>query len=202
MLVTASDGFVFLIKNSLVKIAQIITAVFFTGFSLTVYGATTHKTKPENKKIFHEAPLTQEIIGKAFVLDGDSLRVAGNDIRLVKIDAPEYSQECYFQRKKYPCGQVSRDFLVHLAGGKKVKCVYAEKDMYQRFLAECFVGEKSINEELVRNGMAIVYNFSHAEGDKKIEDLTKLEKIAKKEKLGVWRGAFQLPKDYRKKHKK
>ena len=180
----------------------LITAVFFTGFSLTVYGAAAHQSKPEAEKIFDEAPLTQEIIGKAFVLDGDSLRVAGNEIRLVRIDAPEYKQLCYFERKKYPCGQVSRDFLVELAGGKKVKCLYAEKDMYERFLAECFVGEKSINEELVKNGMAIVYNFANVQGDKKLIALTKLEKAAKKEKLGVWRGAFQLPKDYRKNHKK
>ena len=52
-----------------------------------------------------------------------------------------------------------------------------------------------INEELVKNGMAVIYNFT--ESDKKMDEL---EVAAKKQKIGIWQGAFQLPKEYRKAH--
>ena len=55
----------------------------------------------------------------------------------------------------------------------------------------------SINQEIIKNGMAVIYNFGN--GDPKLDEL---ELQAKNNHLGIWRGAFQLPKDYRKSHKK
>jgi len=126
------------------------------------------------------------------------MKVGKKELRLFGLDAPEYSQTCFNEKKQeYACGQVSRDFLINLAGGKDVNCFFAEKDKYDRFLSKCFVGKVSINEELVKNGMAVVYNFT--ESDEKMDEL---EKEAKAKKIGLWQGAFQLPKDYRKSHPK
>lgn len=124
------------------------------------------------------------------------MKVGGKEVRLVGIDAPEYSQTCFNEKNsEYECGKKSRDFLIKLAGGKEVKCFYAEKDKYDRYLGKCFVGEVSINEEILKNGMAVIYNFAETE-----EKMTKLEAQAKEKKLGIWQGTFQLPKDYRKAH--
>ena len=132
--------------------------------------------------------------GKAFALDGDSIKVGKKEVRLFGLDAPEYKQKCLDQNnQEYGCGIISHDFLTKLINGKKVECVYAEKDKYDRFLGKCFIGEVSINEEIVKNGMAVIYNFTESS-----DKMDNLEKQAKATKIGIWRGSFELPKDYRK----
>jgi endonuclease YncB( thermonuclease family) len=134
--------------------------------------------------------------GKGFALDGDSIKVGKKEVRLFGLDAPEYKQQCLDQNnQEYSCGIISHEFLTKLATEKKVECVYAEKDKYDRFLGKCFVGEASINEEIIKNGMAVIYNFTESS-----EEMDALEAEAQKKKSGIWRGAFQLPKDYRKSH--
>ncbi len=138
----------------------------------------------------------KEFSGTAKVIDGDSIRVDDREVRLFGLDAPEYSQSCFeASGREYHCGNISYRFLQDLAEGKKVTCHYAEKDKYNRFLGKCEVGEVSINQEIVKNGMAVIYNFT--ESDDKMDEL---EASAKEQKLGLWQGAFQLPKEYRKSH--
>ena len=42
------------------------------------------------------------IIGKAKIIDGDTININLNKIRLHGIDAPETKQNCIFQKKKWP----------------------------------------------------------------------------------------------------
>lgn len=183
-----------------------IFTFFFAGIfcAALALSATSANSQSNNFRVKSHPQFNQKFSGSAFVLDGDSLRVGKKEVRLFGIDAPEYSQTCFDSKKKeYACGQISRDFLISLAGGKKVECLYAQKDKYDRYLSKCFVVDAdknspnnlSINEELVKNGMAVIYFFGEAD-----EKMEKLEEGAKASKIGVWRGAFQLPKDYRKSH--
>jgi endonuclease YncB( thermonuclease family) len=134
--------------------------------------------------------------GRALVIDGDSIKVDGKEVRLLGLDAPEYNQTCFDEKnKEYICGQVSRDFLVSLIAKKQVRCFYDEKDRYGRFLAECFVGQILINEKLVEKGMAVIYDFAQSTAK-----MNFLEMQAKESKAGIWKGAFELPKNYRKSH--
>lgn len=167
-------------------------------FSLLFDSTKSVKIKP-NVPVAETHP-DQQYQGLAQVTDGDSIKVEGNNTRLVGIDAPELKQECFNAKKeKYACGVVSKEFLFNLAHNKKVVCYYSGKDVYQRFLSECFIeGEEiSINEKIIANGMAVVYSFSSH--NQKLEDL---EQKAKINKIGIWQGAFQLPKDYRKQHRR
>lgn len=179
------------------KILNFFCAVFLGIFSVTIFLTT----KPANSqdtafRVKSHPQFNKNFSGKAFVLDGDSIKVGGKEVRLFGLDAPEYHQLCFDEKNnEYACGQVSRAFLVNLANGKQVECLYAEKDKYDRYLGKCSVEGISINQELVKNGMAIIYNFT--ESDEKMDEL---EANAKKQKLGVWRGTFQKPKDYRKEH--
>lgn len=144
--------------------------------------------------------LSQELDGIAKVVDGDTIIVNDKRIRLIGIDAPEMKQECLDgDNNKYLCGVSSKDFLFELIDNKEVKCFYATLDLYKRYLAKCFIEDLNINETLVKEGMAVVYTF----GAKDL-DLILLEQQAKEDKIGVWKGAFEMPKDYRKsrKHKK
>ncbi len=178
---------------------NIFTAVFLGVFCATIFVVATSENASSQSQYFRvksHLQFNKNFVGKASVIDGDSLKVGNREVRLFGIDAPEYHQNCFDEKnKEYACGQASRDFLVDLAQKREVKCIYAEKDKYERFLGKCFVGNIYINEELIKNGMAVIYNFT--ESDDKMDEL---ESEAKKQKIGIWQGAFQLPKDYRKSH--
>lgn len=123
--------------------------------------------------------------GKAKVIDGDSLKVGNKEIRLYGIDAPEYKQKCLNKiNQEYSCGIDSLNFLAKLVDGKKIICYYANKDKYNRYLSNCYYENIFINEEIIKNGMAVIYNFS--ENNINIENL---EKLAKSNKIGIWQGS-------------
>jgi len=190
------------------KFLNIFTAIFFGIFVIIAFDVAASKPAGSQNyglRVKSHPQFNKKFSGNTFVLDGDSIKVGNKEVRLFGLDAPEYNQTCFNEKKaEYPCGQVSRDFLINLANGKEVECFYAIKDKYDRFLSKCFivglakdgiVNKVSINESLVKNGMAVIYNFTESD-----EKMDALEAEAKTKKLGIWRGAFQLPKDYRKAH--
>lgn len=177
---------------------NIVTFIFLGAFTLTLFEIAISKpSKSQNSRFVKSHPqFSKSFSGIASVIDGDSIRVGENEVRLVGIDAPEYLQTCFDENnQEYFCGKASHVFLLELAHKKEVECFYSSKDRYNRFLAKCFVNKISINEELLKSGMAVIYDFNESE-----EKMENLELEAKKQKLGIWRGAFQLPKDYRKSH--
>lgn len=179
---------------------KIVTNAIFLAFFCTTIFFTTQSSNSEagNFRVKSHLVFDKEFSGKIFVIDGDSLRVGGKEVRLFGLDAPEYKQTCFdAKNNEYACGLVSSKFLRKLAAGKFGKCVYAEKDRYKRYLGKCFIDGVSINEELVKNGMAVIYNFT--ESDEKMDEL---EAQAKEQKIGIWQGPFQLPKNYRKSHRR
>jgi endonuclease YncB( thermonuclease family) len=181
------------------RFLNFFTIIFVGIFSCAIIATIVVKNKTApNPAISHSAEIEfkNEFSGVAFAIDGDSLKVGENEVRLLGIDAPEYRQNCFNSKnQEYACGQASHKFLIDLAGKKNVQCFYNQKDRYNRFLAKCYVGEVSINEEILKNGMAVIYDFKNSEAK-----YDALEESAKKQKLGIWQGKFQLPKEYRKSH--
>ena len=136
------------------------------------------------------------------IIDGDSLEIKNNRIRLFGINAPEKKQICqkpYFNifffhfQKKYECGLFVKNQLKKFINGKKIKCISNGKDRYNRHLSICYLKNKDINSWLVKNGYAIAYK-------KYSKKYILEEKYAKENKLGIWLGAFQKPEIWRKKH--
>lgn len=124
------------------------------------------------------------------VVDGDSLEIKNQRIRLIGIDAPEYSQTCKnSENKKYNCGTQSTNFLKKLIENKTVTCHPHSKDKYDRLLCTCYIGSTDINKEMVKNGHAILYIE-----DKYLQD----QQHAKNHKLGIWHGNFIHPRLFRK----
>lgn len=129
----------------------------------------------------------QKDVGFATVVDGDSLVLNGERIRLEGIDAPERAQICERGGQDYRCGVAARAHLLGLIDGKQVQCISAGRDQYDRLLAYCRAGEIDLNKSMVRDGWALDYG-----------GYFDVESSAKKDKAGLWAGRFELPQDYRK----
>lgn len=176
---------------------NIATLIFLGIFCFTLFVvAITRNAKSPNYNSVESMKFDKEFSGIAKVIDGDSIIVENKEVRLFGIDAPEYKQECFNEKNlQYSCGKMAQEFLQKLINNKKVICHYSTLDFYNRHLAKCELGEISINEEIIKNGMAVIYDFKQSD-----EIMINLESQAKEQKLGIWQGAFQLPKDYRKSH--
>ena len=67
------------------------------------------------------------IKGKAIVVDGDTIKIKGKQIRFGGIDAPESyyrgkKQTCIDDNKKIFCGQISKDKLIEKIGNNSLNC--------------------------------------------------------------------------------
>ena len=133
-----------------------------------------------------------EIYGFPIITDGDTIKISNNKIRLHGIDAPEKNQSCIKNNKEYNCGAVATKALIRKISKNVVKCfTQKNKDRYKRFIGVCFVGQEDLNKWMVKNGYAIAYR-------RYSKDYIVDEEFAKKNKLGLWSGAFLKPEKWRK----
>lgn len=98
------------------------------------------------------------ISGPARIIDGDTIEVGHERIRLHGIDAPEMAQICTLpgggQQKS---GEDARDALSGLVGGSVVECSWESRDDYDRPIAKCSVGEVDLSRRMVRDGWALAF---------------------------------------------
>lgn len=128
--------------------------------------------------------------GAATAVDGDTLVIDGEQVRLFGIDAPELAQPCHIGTEIWTCGQDSTAQLVELLSLGTVTCSGNERDTYGRLIAICSAGSFELNRTMVAEGWATAYrNFS----DVYVAD----EVRAKAAKKGIWRSEFDLPQNYR-----
>jgi len=136
--------------------------------------------------------IANEIYGIPVIIDGNTIKILNNKIRLHGIDAPEKNQKCTKSRKEYNCGVVAREKLIKKIGKNAVKCLNKKnKDRYNRFIGVCFVEQEDLNKWMVRNGYAIAYR-------RYSKDYILDEEFAKINKLGMWFGTFSKPEKWRK----
>ena len=118
------------------------------------------------------------IIGKTYVIDGDTLKIANNRIRIEGIDAPELGQPAKDKnRVVFDHGNRVRSDLIDKIGGKEVEVTVKGYDKYERIIGLVTCDGKDVGEWLVRSGRAIA-----AYGDQ----YKSLERQARKEKRGIW----------------
>ncbi|HJU33399.1 MAG TPA: thermonuclease family protein [Hyphomicrobiaceae bacterium] len=130
-----------------------------------------------------------EVSGWSHVIDGDSLQVAGREVRLVGIDAPEGRQTCRRDGVDWNCGNAARIELRRLIGNRRVTCRYRERDRYDRLLALCEANGRSLNAAMVSAGYAVDDGqFANEEAG------------ARAERRGLWAGDFERPRDWRRRH--
>jgi endonuclease YncB( thermonuclease family) len=138
--------------------------------------------------------IAETIKGKAIIIDGDTIHIGKNKIRLYGIDAPEIKQTCTINKIIWECGIDSSQALKNIISENEVQCEIMDIDRYRRFVAICFVKNINLSQYMVQNGWAIAYRYY-------TDDFINDEKIAKNNKVGIWQGKFQEPYLFRKHEK-
>lgn len=134
------------------------------------------------------------LVGRASVIDGDTIEIAGERIRINGIDAPEASQLCEDdQGQSYRCGAMSAGALEQLlAESRPLRCEFVERDQYGRFVGDCFRSDElGVAAAMVRAGMAM--DWPRYSGGAYADE----QSAAEAAKAGIWQGEFQPPWEWR-----
>jgi endonuclease YncB( thermonuclease family) len=129
------------------------------------------------------------INGRVRVIDGDSLAVAGVEVRLFGIDAPEYHQTCSRENGRWNCGIDAARALRGMIAGREVSCAPRDRDRYGRVVAVCRAGELDLGAAMIRGGFAVSYGAYEAD-----------EREARAARRGIWASRFDNPAVWRARH--
>jgi endonuclease YncB( thermonuclease family) len=169
--VTGSSGF----HGSTIVCMVSFLRVLVASLSLLVIPAMAHAA---------------EVSGKARVIDGDTIDIPGERIRLHGIDTPEAKQTCQRSGVTWLCGAEATKTLKELIGNSDVSCAQRDKDRYGRIVAVCHANGVNLNAAMVLSGMALAYK-------KYSDDYTGQEASSKAARRGLWAGQFVPPWDWR-----
>lgn len=136
------------------------------------------------------AQAANALTGIPTVIDGDTIDIHGQRIRLHGIDAPESKQICVSGGTKYRCGQKAALALSDRIGRGSVTCEAKDTDRYGRLVAVCFKGQEDLNGWLVSEGLAVAYR-------RYSQDYVSREVQARSMLAGLWSGEFIMPWDWR-----
>lgn len=131
-------------------------------------------------------PFPADVSGRGRPIDGDSLWVGTQEVRLRGIDAPEGRQTCRRNGTLWRCGDAAHDALNQMISGETVVCAVSERDRYGRLLANCRVSDRNLNAAMVSEGMAVAYGGYERE-----------EATAKAARRGIWDSEFHMPRQWR-----
>ncbi len=130
-----------------------------------------------------ESP-ARTISGKAYVTDGDGMRVAQQEVRIAGLDAPEWDQKAkHNDGYWFKHGKRVKSALIQEIGGKRVHVSVESVDKFGRLLGTVTCNGRDIGEWLVREGHAIA-----AYGDR----YKHVEREAREAKRGMWAHAHNF----------
>lgn len=131
-----------------------------------------------------------ELVGRASVIDGDTLEIRGMRIRLWGIDAPESAQLCARDGQAWQCGAASANALASYVSERPVMCEDRGNGGWQRVLALCRVGGADVSTWMVENGWAMAFRRYSL-------DYVANEDRAKGLRAGIWDSQFMPPWEWR-----
>ncbi|WP_024513454.1 thermonuclease family protein [Bradyrhizobium sp. ARR65] len=136
--------------------------------------------------------LAADLIGRASIIDGDTVEIHSTRIRLWGIDAPESAQVCRNDDSDlYRCGAKTANELDAFVARRLVTCAPVTFDQYGRTVATCTVGDVDIGEWLVSSGLALDWpQYSHGR-------YSLAQRDAEHAGRGIWSGSFVEPWLYR-----
>lgn len=132
----------------------------------------------------------QVLSGPAIAVDGDTLVMADERIRLFGIDAPEGAQTCQRGGGPWACGRDAAALLADLVLGHSIDCEPQGRDDYGRIVARCSRGGSDLAATMVREGLAVALPRFTA-------DYVGLEAKAKALRMALWGSSFEPPAAFR-----
>ena len=135
-------------------------------------------------------PALADMTGVASVINGDTIEVHGQRVRLHGIDAPESSQPCRLDSKAWQCGKDAASALAKKIARRPVICEELDRDRYERMVAKCTVAGEELGAWMVANGWALAYRRYSL-------DYVDEEAEAQAARRGIWAGEFVKPWEWR-----
>ena len=162
----------------------VLLATLFTGAGLLYLGERTSSPQVPSSA-------AGTISGRAAVIDGDTLEIRGQRIRLHGIDAPEAEQICRDgEGRAYRCGERAARALGDKVAWQVVSCEARDVDRYHRVVAVCRADGEDVNAWLAAEGWAVAYRQYGW-------DYVSAEASARRARRGLWSGTFEAPEDWR-----
>lgn len=148
------------------------------------------------------AASAETIAGGASVIDGDTIEIQGERIRILDIDAPERGQLCFKKLQSidegaWPCGLQAALALSDWIGEQTVTCETTTKEtteLFKTWLAHCAVAGQDVAEWLAASGWAV------PDRKCKCDAIRDAAHDARAAQLGIWGSAFTLPWEWRAAH--
>ena len=117
----------------------------FTLSLFLIFVLVTLKNSPAN---------SEEFSGFASVQSGNQILIGKRVVRLFGIRAPQRDDICQIGEQHMKCGVVAWSELIRLADGWHVSCDIELKAKDGTDYATCYIGERDVNETMVRSGWA------------------------------------------------
>lgn len=175
-------------------ISAVIGGPILFAILLLVWQNMGHSDQSATRPVTDLDPqISGGLIGRASVIDGDTIEIHGQRIRLSGIDAPESAQQCEANGVDYRCGQKAAFALSDFLLGRIVDCQQTGRDRYLRIIAKCSANGVDVGDWMVSHGWAIAYR-------KYSSEYIATENDARDRKAGIWSGTFMNPDQWR--HKK
>lgn len=137
------------------------------------------------------AAVADPLVGQATVIDGDTIEIRGQRVRLSGMDAFESGQTCHdVVGETYRCGGAAAFALDDFIGGRNVTCD-PKGQSWGRLVAVCSVDGEDLGAWMVRHGYAV-------DDDRYQPSYWWVETIARWRSRGAWSGSFERPQVWRK----
>jgi endonuclease YncB( thermonuclease family) len=132
------------------------------------------------------------------IVDGDTLRIDGERVRLWGFDAPEKHQSCRIEGREQPIGLQATEALRSLVARGGLRCETKDRDRYGRTVADCWVGDQSIGDAMVYSGWA--WALPRYSKDRFLSAQEEAEQAGR----GIWagRGHCEAPARFRQTHRR